>query len=138
MKERQRLAKERRRQRAADRSMTLDHSCPYDPSILEKTIRVVSAIISTAGFDEKKRSSYYTKATQIRRFFALTAGLNRSVLNNQSEIFKLLLISATEKFAQIKVLSATAALPPIVEEDDPADSLLNRIQKAQQIFQPLL
>ena len=107
---------------------------PYDPSILEKTIRVVSAIISTAGFNEKARSSYLSKANKIRGFFSLTAGLNRSVLSNQSEIFKLLLISATEKFALIKALPATAEMPPIVEEDDPADRLLNRIQKAQQIF----
>ena len=107
---------------------------PYDPSILEKTIRIVSAIISTAGFNEKARSSYLSKANKIRGFFSLTAGLNRSVLSNQSEIFKLLLVSATEKFALIKALPATAEMPPIVEEDDPADRLLNRIQKAQQIF----
>ena len=124
------------KERAANEQATLfdDSMDPYDPSILEKTIRIVSAIISTAGFNEKARSSYLSKANKIRGFFSLTAGLNRSVLSNQSEIFKLLLVSATEKFALIKALPATAEMPPIVEEDDPADRLLNRIQKAQQIF----
>ena len=35
------------------------------------------------------------------------------------------------------MLPATAALPPIVEEAGPADRLLNRVQKAQQIFQSI-
>ena len=74
---------------------------------------MVSAAISTAGFDERKSSSFFFNARFYQKFYTGAIGLSLEAIAKQPAIFKALVTTAAEKFKQIKTMSPMAQYPSV-------------------------
>ena len=83
---------------------------------------MISATIATAGFNERKNSSFFFNGRSYRKFYTTTIGLSLAAVAKLPGIFKALVNTATEKFKQIKTLSPLDQYPSVVCNGELADA----------------
>ena len=110
------------------------HHAPYALEFLEKLIPVMSATFATAGFNERKDSSFFFNGRFYRKFYTTTIGLSLAAAAKLPAIFKALVHTATEKFKQIKTLPPLDQYPALVCDGELADRIHQEAKGTHALF----